>query len=158
MLGLIHHMIVGHRIAVGRDEEAGTLAQSILASLLSRSLPVAKTSWSVRLAEAPEEILERRTPQRIVFVQRETVTARVHLDLDGDDRRLDLFHDVGKAHRALGVLRVRIRRRKQCAAGRVWGQGEIRKKQSAAQSGNGCNEEDAAFGIKAMPRTLGHAH
>ncbi len=157
MLGLIHHMIVGHRITVSRNEEAGTLAQGVLASLLSRSLPLAKTRYVRLLAEAPEEILERRTAQRIVVIQRETVAARVHLDLDGDDRRLHLFHDVGEAHRPLGVLRMRRGRRKQCAAGRVWGQGEVREQQPAAQSGNGRKKEDAALGIKAMPRIPGHA-
>src|SRR5262249_4398799 len=107
-------MIVGHRVAVSRDEETRALAHGILTPLRPRSLPVAigpaKARRGVRLTEATEEILERRAAQGIVFIEHQAL-ARIDLDLHRDHRGLYLFNDVSEAYRPLCALCVRIGRR-----------------------------------------------
>ena len=161
LLGLVDHMVVGHRITISRDEESGALTHGVLAPLRPRSLPVAVRPTEARcvvgLTEAAEEILERRAAQRIVFVQSKTVATRIHLNFHRNDRGLYLFNDVGEADRPLRVLRVREGGREQCAPRRIRRPGETGEQHAGTEASGGCKENDATLGKEAMPRIPGCA-
>src|ERR1043166_6029469 len=109
-LGLVDHVIVGDRVAVGRDEEARALAhgeggprgpartagRGTIAMLLA-----------IRGAEAAEEALHRRARrERRVALEAHLARTAVDLDADRNDRGLHLLDNVGEADRPLHALRV----------------------------------------------------
>src|SRR5262249_25533003 len=97
-LRVVHDVVVGHRVAVRADEETRTLAGYWTTVRLLTLLRV-----EVGHPEATEEALHRR-----VLRERRTVLAParhgvgVELDADRDHGRLDLLHEVAKAHGHLG--------------------------------------------------------
>ena len=103
-LRLIDHVVVGHRIAVGADEEPGALAGH---QMLARSAPFLG-GGPFRQAEATEETLDVRRKRRIALEAHHLWTAR-ELDANGNDGGLHLLDDIGKSHRALGALGIRDR-------------------------------------------------
>ena len=108
-LGLVDHVIVGHRVAVGRDEEAGALAHREVAPARRALL---RSAVTVGRAEAAEEALHRRAGRERRVAALEAVHARAFdLDAHRDHRGFHLLDDVGKADRALRVLRVGGRRK-----------------------------------------------
>ena len=96
-------MVVGHDIAVGRDQEAGADALPDLRALAALAL-----AGHAVVAEATEELAQLR---RHVLELRRRPVAVAHgvLDLDAHrhDRRLHLVDDVGEGRRRLGVHRDR---------------------------------------------------
>src|SRR6185437_7293612 len=82
----IHDMVVGHRVAVGGDEEARTLARNdvVLA-------PQARKT--VRPAKVAEKTLHWRIRRQAVTVLGELLT---DVDLDRDDGGFDALDNVGK--------------------------------------------------------------
>ena len=94
VLGVLHDVIVGDGVAVGGDEETGTLARDEL---------VAATLAVVGHAKPLEETLERRAGWERQFVIAEPGLGRpLHLDPHRDHRGFDLLHDVAEAD---GLLR-----------------------------------------------------
>src|SRR2546429_313223 len=85
-LGLVDHVVVGHRVAVGRDEEARALPGGELAP---RRAAQARTLARRFLAEAAKEELERRVLAERILVATELGHLRpgIHLDADRDHRR-----------------------------------------------------------------------
>jgi hypothetical protein len=161
MLGLVDHVVVGHRIAVGRDEESGALAGVLPALWSATALLVVATTEAltiigptaigqtetlaaIRRAETAEEILEGRPAQGIFFIEAQVVAARIDTHLDRDDGRLHFFHDVGKTCRALHALRVNGG--KHGAAGLLRPQAEISEDRPDTKAGGGGKKNDAMIG------------
>src|SRR6185437_6804395 len=97
----------GHRIAVGRDEEARALAGR---ELVTRELAAHSRSL-VAPAETAEKEAERRVrSERVLVAERRRLRADVHLDANRHDCRLDLGDDVRKADRPLGDRTLRVGR------------------------------------------------
>ena len=106
-LGVIDDMVVGHRIAVGGDEEAGALAGDGLtrhAVAATRAAGAAELLTEL-LAELPKELVERRARHgRNVFLVVALLHRRrlrggrgVEFHAHRNHRRLHLGDDVGKA-------------------------------------------------------------
>ena len=105
-LGAIDDVIVRHGIAIGRNEEAGTLAGHVLAAArlgLRHAL----------LTELLEELLEgdpRTTFALVVVTHARCFRALVDLDADGNHGRLYFCNDIGESGRRLNAVRERGRR------------------------------------------------
>ena len=107
-LRLVDHMVVGHSIAVGRNEEAGALSRDELSPLRS-ARPIAEET--VGQAEIAKEALERRALRNGSPLPVEAHGPRgFALDAHRNDRRLHFVDDVGKPDRPrdLGGLRGRF--------------------------------------------------
>src|SRR6266478_5030217 len=104
LVGAIHHVVVGHGIAIGRDEETGTLTGHHAAATAAGSTAQARRQ-AIRSAEAAEEALHRRArlERRILLAVRAIVLGELlgDIDLHRDHRRLYALDDVGKADRLL---------------------------------------------------------
>ena len=121
VIGAIHHVVVGHHIAIGRDDEAGTEAPGNLLTRLTRrqlalaSLPLALTGQPGHGAgrqEAAEELEER-----IIRVEQFCPPALLGLagrtfggaDVDhGAPGFLDQAGEIGQTAYGLGLYRGRL--------------------------------------------------
>ena len=108
---MVDHMVVGDRVTVGRNEEAGTEASDHLVAMHLALLAVPAIS--------PEEFFKRRTLHegRIVLtflilrLGPVLLIALVDSHPHRDHRGFDLRDEVGKAGRALRICGYRRRRR-----------------------------------------------
>ena len=104
-LRMIDHVIIGHRIAIGGDEEARALAHAEVAA--TRAALARATILIVRHAEALEEALHRRAGrERRVAFKAHHLRATIDLDAHRDHGGLHLLDNVGKTDRALRGLRI----------------------------------------------------
>src|SRR6476646_10088056 len=115
LVGAVDHVVVGHGKAVGRDEEAGTLAGHRTTTAGSAHAG----GQAIRSAETLEEAFHRRArlERRVIVLVGAVVTLRGLLgdvDLDRNHRRLHALDDVGKADRPLDladfIVDLRVRR------------------------------------------------
>src|SRR5262249_23309893 len=99
--GLIDHVVIGHGVAVGSDEEAGALACHEAVARRARFLG----GGSFRQAEATEETLDLRVRrERQIALEAHHLGAASGLDADRHDGGVHLVDDIGKTPRALGTL------------------------------------------------------
>ncbi len=98
---MIDDVIVGHRVAVGRDEKAGAFADDGLMGLRRPAL----ATLPVLFAELLEKLLQRRARRErngfvaAVLPQRGRLGGAVDLHAHGYDRGLHLGDDVGEPGR-----------------------------------------------------------
>ena len=143
--GLVHDVIVGHGITVGRDEEARALTGDGVMPAAARrhAFGAVLTIWH---AEATEEFLQAR---RHVFhvLAAETVGLRSAVDLDANrhHRRFHFLDDIGKARRRgdlLGLLGEVLRKSRRVAALEV--QAGADDQRAEAKAGDGGGEQNGA--------------
>src|SRR3974390_926412 len=102
VFGLVDHMVIGHRITIGRNKEAGALPGDETAAVAVRH-----SFRSVRHAKAPEEVAySGRQVFEALVRQPISLRAAVHANADGDHRRFHLLDDVGKADWCLQLVRL----------------------------------------------------
>ena len=130
-------MVVGHHIAVGRDEEAGAEGLAELARTLLARAAVATAGHLV--AELAEEALHRMARGQIGHRELLAVAVIVpigdvlHLDLHGDDRRLHLVDHIGEG----GNVLHRLRHGAQLGMGRAGGNQTALDGAARDEGGNG---------------------
>ena len=97
--GMVDHVIVGHRIAVRRDEEARAFAGD--------DLMLALHAVGTAEAELPEELFERRTGLFVIVALGHRAVVAIFIDLDADryDRGFDLGDEIGEARGGLRRFR-----------------------------------------------------
>ena len=109
VLGILDHMVVGDEVPVRRNEEARALRERRV-----RTCRVAALA-GLALAELLEEIVERVVLRQVGQPRNLQVVLGdlgVALDVDADDRRAHLLHEVGKAQRCGSIRSLhRLRRR-----------------------------------------------
>src|SRR5262249_39005414 len=100
-VGLIDHVVIGHGVAIGGDEETGAPARR------EAGWPAARFvgGGTFRQAEATEETLDLRVRRgRQIALEAHHLGAASGLDADRHDGGLHLVDDIGKSHRALDTL------------------------------------------------------
>src|SRR5438034_10879214 len=102
LVGAIHHVVVGHSIAIGRDEETGTLTGQRPAAATGSAAQA--RGQAIRSAKAAEEALHRRARlERRVLIVGAVVLGEFFADVDlyRDHRGLPALDDAGQAERPL---------------------------------------------------------
>ncbi len=105
-------MIVGHRISVGGNEEAGTLAGDHVAAAGAALIAlIARAALTVvGRPELTEEAIHRGSPaEGQIALESHRSRAAIHLDANRDDGGLHLVDDIGESDRPLQALGMRHR-------------------------------------------------
>ena len=95
--GLLDHVIVGHCIAVSRDEKARSLARNNIAATTARH--TVRAIRGIGHSETPKKFAQAR--RHVVASEAIGLRSAVDLDPYGDHRGFDLLDDVSKADRRL---------------------------------------------------------
>ena len=141
--GIVDHVVVGHDIAVGGDEEAGALrlaeaarAGTRLTALLAAA-PAALVA-ALLTAEAPEQVAQRVVLVEFRHPERERAALApvgdvLSLHANRDDRRLDALHHVSEGG---GRLDRPVERQHLCAGGSEGRQNTLLDGAAGHQGGN----------------------
>ena len=139
--GFFDHVVVSHRIAVGGNEKAGSLASDdVMAVAFGQAVRIAR---HVGHAEPAEEIAQAR--RNVIAAKTGGLRSAVDLDAHRDHRRFDLLDDVGKADRRLQLVRLLgqiLRERGRIAGRQIEAGGDDERGGAEADDGGG--EEDEA--------------